>query len=281
MAHSELTWNQDGKKLYAQAWTVENPKAVLAIVHGFAEYGGRYAAAAGFFNQKGLSVIAIDQFGHGKSEGPRGHSPSYNATMDSVENLLVEAQKLAPNKPLFLWGHSMGGNVVLNYLLRRKPDIAGAIATAPWLKLGFEPPKFKIMLAKVMRNIFPAFPEKANLDTNMLSRDKAVVKAYDEDPLVHNQATAGTFFETYDAGYWAIEHAASLSNYLLIMHGTKDQLISPEGSAEFFENTNQTLATYKTWEGYFHELHNEPEPDRTKVLTEMMVWMEGRLTPTA
>jgi acylglycerol lipase len=275
MSHQTLSWSQNDKQIFAQSWTVDSPKAVIAIVHGFAEHGGRYSAVASYFNKKGVSVIAIDQFGHGNTKGIRGYSPSLDATLDSIANLIKEAEKLANGAPVFLWGHSMGGNVVVNFLLRRQPtNVKGAIATAPWFRLGFEPPKFKIMLAKIMKNIYAPFPEKANLDTNALSRDKAIVKAYDEDPLVHNQATAGTFFETYDAGLWAIENAPLLKNKLLLMHGTADQLIAHKGSEDFYANADKNLVTFKSWEGYYHELHNEPEPDRTKVLETIASWIE-------
>ena len=277
MSHKELSWNQEGTKLFAQGWTVENPKSVLCIVHGFAEHGGRYARPAAFFNEQGISVFAIDQFGHGKTEGTRGYSPSYEATLDSVDKLIAEAKSLSGNAPVFLWGHSMGGNVVVNYLLRRKPAIRGAIASAPWLRLGFEPPKFKIMLAKFMKNIYPKFPEKANLDTSHLSRDKEEVKKYDNDPLVHNQATAGTFFETFDAGYWAIEHAEALSNDLFLFHGTEDKLISPHGSSDFAKNAPKNHLTFKLYDGFYHELHNEPEVDRTRVLNDMLQWINSKL----
>ena len=171
----------------------------------------------------------------------------------------------------------MGGNVVLNYILRRQPAIKGAIATAPWLKLGFEPPKFKIILAKIMRNIYPAFPEKADLDTNALSRDAAEVKKYNEDPLVHNQATAGTFLETFEAGYWAMENAGKLNTPLLVMHGTDDKLISYAGSVSFAQQSPKHLITFVSYPGFYHELHNEPEPDRTKVLTDIKEWINGQL----
>jgi acylglycerol lipase len=277
MNTKNLSWSQEGIKIHAQAWLANHPKAIVCIIHGFAEHGGRYARVADFLNKQDISVFAIDQFGHGQTEGKRGFSPSYESSLDSVEHLIEEARKLQPNLPVFIWGHSMGGNVVINYVLRRQPNIKGAIATAPWLKLGFEPPKFKIVLAKIMRNIYPAFPEKADLDTNALSRDAAEVKNYIEDPLVHNQATAGTFLETFEAGYWALENAGKLNTPLLVMHGTDDKLISYEGSVSFAQKSPKHLIKFVSYRGFYHELHNEPEPDRTKVMTDITEWINGQL----
>lgn len=277
MSTQIINWEQNNTRFHAQAWLAQQPKAIVCIVHGFAEHGGRYERPAKFLNENDISVIAMDQFGHGKTPGTRGFSPSYEATLDSVDNLIEQTKKLHPNTPVFLWGHSMGGNVVLNYLLRRQATVKGAIVTAPWLKLGFEPPKFKLILARLMRNIYPAFPEKADLDTNSLSRDPAEVKKYNEDPLVHNQATAGTFFETFEAGYWALENAGKLNTPLLVMHGTSDKLIAYEGSVTFAQKSPKHLISLVGYEGYYHELHNEPEPDRTKVMTDIAEWIKGQL----
>lgn len=277
MKHEEFSWKQADTKIYAQSWKAENPKALLCIVHGFAEHSGRYAEAAKFFTDNNISVYAIDQFGHGKTEGKRGFSPSYEETLNAVDALIKSAKRDAPLLSVFLWGHSMGGNVVLNFLLRRKADVAGAIATAPWLRLGFEPPKFKILLAKLMRNIYPAFPEKAALDVSAISRDPEEVKKYVNDPLVHNQATAGTFFETYEAGYWAIENASKLQTPLLLLHGTGDKLISSGGSVDFNKNAPKGLVAFKQYDGFYHELHTEPKADRELVLNDMLKWLNTEI----
>jgi alpha-beta hydrolase superfamily lysophospholipase len=277
MDHFEWQWTQEGTKLYAQGWSPPQTKAVVCIVHGFAEYGGRYAHVAERLGREGYAVLALDQFGHGRSEGPRGYSPSLDASLDSIRILLEEAEKRFPGVPKFLYGHSMGGNMVLNYLLRRKPNIKGAIATAPWLKLGFDPPAVKLFLARIMKNIYPKWPEKADLDTNALSRDKEEVRKYNTDPLVHNTARAGTFFDTYNAGLWAIDHASELTVPLLIMHGTEDKLIAHSGSELFVAAAPKNLVTFKSLPGYYHEIHNEPAAEREKVFVEIINWLNGRM----
>lgn len=277
MNHFEWNWTQEGTKFYAQGWNPETPKAVVCLVHGFAEHSGRYAHVAERLGKEGFAALAYDQFGHGKTEGPRGYSPSLEATLDSVKILLDEADKRFPNLPKFLYGHSMGGNVMLNYVLRRKPAIKGAVASAPWLKLGFEPPAFKLFLAKVMNNIYPKFPEKADLDTNSVSRDKAEVKKYENDPLVHNTARAGTFFDTFNAAQWALDNAKELQIPLLLIHGTDDKLIAHKGSEEFAANASKNLLTFKSYLGFYHELHNEPAADRERVLVDVVGWLNSKL----
>ena len=172
----------------------------------------------------------------------------------------------------------MGGGIVLNYLLKRQPNIAGAIATGPLLKLAFEPPAFKVFLSKMMVNIYPAFTETAPVDAEAISRDRNEVRKYTEDVHNHGKITAGTFFGMFNAGKWNIEHASELKVPLLLMHGMADRLTSPEGTKEFAANAPKNLVTLKLWEGFYHELHNEPEPDRSEVFAYITNWLNGHLS---
>lgn len=277
MNHFEWNWTQDGTRFYAQGWSPVQTKAVICLVHGFAEHSGRYAHVAERLSREGYAVLAFDQYGHGHTEGPRGWSPSLDASLNSIKIILDEAETRFPGVPKFLYGHSMGGNMVLNYLLRRKPKIAGAIASAPWLRLGFDPPAFKMFLARIMSWIYPKFPEKADLDTSTLSRDKIEVRKYETDPLVHNTARAGTFFETYNAAKWALNHPSELEVPLLIIHGTDDKLIAFSGSEDFAMNGTKDLITFKAYDGFYHELHNEPAADRERVFLDEISWLNSKL----
>src|ERR1019366_9211265 len=175
MNHFEWSWTQEGLKVFAQGWNPPQTKGVVCIVHGFNEHSGRYEDAALRLNAAGYAVLTYDQFGHGKTEGKRGHSPNYEASLDSIKIILDEAETRFPGVKKFLWGHSWGGAQVLNYLLRRQPNISGAVATGPLLKLGFEPPAIKVFLARIMVHIYPAFTESAALDSDAVSRDKEEV----------------------------------------------------------------------------------------------------------
>lgn len=121
-------------------------------------------------------LISFDLRGHSKSEGPRGQTPSYEALMKDISFLLEIVNKQFPQLPSFLYGHSLGGNLVLNYILRHQPQVKGAIVTGPWLRLSFEPPAFKIILGKIINQLFPAFSQKSGLNTKVLSHDPEVNK---------------------------------------------------------------------------------------------------------
>jgi alpha-beta hydrolase superfamily lysophospholipase len=272
----EAGWeNKEGIRFYLRGWEPnEKPKAVVALVHGHGEHVGRYHHVGKAFTRAGYTLIGFDLRGHGKSGGPRGHTTSYDALMDDIADFLTQVSKRYPKLKKFLYGHSLGGNLVLNFVLRYKPRLAGAIVTGPWLKLAFEPPAVQVTLARVMNKIAPAYTQDSNLDTTALSRDAEVVKAYDEDPLVHDRISARLYMGIHDSGLWALDHAAEFPVPLLLMHGTGDRLTSSQASRDFAERGGKKV-TWRTWEGWYHELHNEP--GKAEVLKAMIAWMNARI----
>ncbi len=262
MKHDEFKFKTfDGLQLFGQSWQPESqPQAVICLVHGLGEHSGRYGHVADSLIQAGYTLISFDLRGHGKSEGPRGHTPSYEALMQDISSLLEVANKQFPQLPSFLYGHSLGGNLVLNYVLRRQAQLKGVIVTGPWLCLAFEPPRFKIILAQITNYIWPSFSQKSGLDTKAISRDPEVVYAYENDPLGHDHISARMFIGIYQAGQWALEHASEFSLPLLLMHGGADKLSSIEASKEF-DRKIPKKCTFKIWDGLYHEIHNEPEKE--------------------
>ena len=276
MKHLELNrQNKDGLNFYVQGWEPNHkPKAVVALIHGFGEHTGRYAHVGEAFNKAGYALIGYDLRGHGKSGGARGHTPSYDALMDDIADFLTWIETRYPDSPRFLYGHSMGGNLVLNFSLRRKPDVVGVIATDPWLKLAFDPPALQITLGKLMNNIAPGFTQKSTLETAALSHDPKIVDAYNNDPLVHSKISARLFVSIYESGLWALDHAGEFSLPLLLMHGTNDRIISFAASAKFAKRAGKSV-TWKPWDGMYHEIHNEP--GKAEVLNYMIQWMDDHL----
>ncbi len=255
--YKEFNWQQENKNIYAQSWQVINPIAIVCLVHGMGEHSSRYTHVVRFLNTQNISVYSFDHIGHGKSEGKRGHTPNYGFLLDSVEKIISIANSENKDIPLFIYGHSMGGNVVANYLLKRNPSVNAAILTAPWFTLSFEPPKLKVGLAKFMNKIYPAFGDNTNLDVTAISRDENVVDAYRKDELVHGKITPSFFLSCFEAGKWAKNNGEKLTIPTLVMHGTDDRLTSFKGSQEF-ASTNKIIQ-FKGYEGLYHEIHNEPE----------------------
>jgi alpha-beta hydrolase superfamily lysophospholipase len=277
MKHTEFKFRTfDGLQLFGQSWQPEDrPRAAVCLVHGMGEHSGRYTHVATQITQAGYSLIAFDLRGNGQSEGPRGHTPSYEALMKDISSLLEVANKQFPQLPSFLYGHSLGGNLVLNYVLRCQSHLKGVIATDPWLRLAFEPPRFKIILAQITNYIWPSFSQKNGLDTKVLSRDPEVVHAYENDPLVHDHISSRMFIGIYQSGYWALEHASEFSLPLLLMHGGDDKIISIESSREFTGKIKENC-TLKIWDGLYHEIHNEPEKE--EVFNFLIDWLDKEVS---
>jgi alpha-beta hydrolase superfamily lysophospholipase len=267
--------SKDGIAFYIRTWEPDaKAKAVVALVHGHGEHVGRYENVASALTNAGYVQAGYDSRGHGKSTGPRGHTPSYEALMDDIAAFLSMLGEKYAGNPLFLYGHSMGGNQVINYALRRHPKIAGVIATGPWLKLAFEPPRIQVTLGRIMNNIVPSFTQPSGLDTRGLSHDAQVVRVYDNDPLNHNKVSARLFVSMYESGLWALDHASELALPLLLMHGSADPITSAVASRQFADRAGDKV-TLRIWDGLYHEIHNEPA--QAEVFKVMIEWLDKHL----
>ncbi len=262
---------QKGLDIYVRHWTVANPKAVVCLVHGLGEHCARYDAVATFFAHRGISMSGFDLPGHGRSKGRRGHAFSTEVIFEHIEKRMAEVAKKYPGVPQFLYGHSLGGNLVLNYVLERKPDIHGVIATSSWIRLPEKPSPSLVAFGRGMRKIWPSFTQNAGLNADHISRDEAVVSAYRSDPLVHNRISVETGLSLLEAAEILDAYAGELPVPALLVHGSADRITSPKGSEGFARRATGDI-TFKRWQGLFHETHNEPE--KAEVLTFLVEWME-------
>jgi len=267
--------SSDGLDLFARGWEPEGkPKAMVCLVHGLGEHVDRYEHVARALTDAGYVLLGYDLRGHGRSGGPRGHTPSYDQSLDDIQLFLTRCRGRYPGRKQFLYGHSLGGNLVINYALQREDDLVGVIATGPLLRLGFEPPAFKVALGRAMNRIAPGFTQASGLEQAALSRDPAVVQDYAADPLVHGKISARQFVSMYESGLRALENAAGFPLPLLLMVGSADRLVSPAACQEFAERADGKV-TFKMWDGWYHEIHNEPENEQ--VLATMTGWMDKQL----
>lgn len=266
----------DGLTMLGRVWqTTGTPKGIINLIHGLGEHTGRYAHIAEALTKVGYNLIGFDLRGHGLSEGKRGHTPDYDYIMDDVELFLEKSNEFfGGDHPHFLYGHSLGGTIVLNYALRHKPALRGVIATDPALRLSFEPPKFKLVMGKIMADLMPSFSMNNALDVNALSRDAAIVKAYQDDVLVHDRLSAKLVMELFDSGKYAMDHANEWTLPLLLMHGSEDRISSCKASEEFADIAGDKV-TFKEWEGYYHEIHNDF--GKEDVITLMINWLNNQV----
>jgi alpha-beta hydrolase superfamily lysophospholipase len=276
MPQASFEWvSSDGLALYAQEWQPEAaPKATVCLVHGLGEHGGRYAHLGASLTNAGYALLAFDQRGHGRSAGPRGHTPSLEVWLDDIDGFLVQAAARYPSCPRFLYGHSLGGSQALLYVLQRHPPLQGVIVTAPALRLAYTPPSWKATLSKVLASLWPTFTMASGLEVQALSRDAAVLDAYRRDPLVHDHISASAGWGLLRLGELAFQQADELTLPLLLMHGSADRIVSCDASREFAARTDG-LCTLRIWDGLYHEIHNEAQQEQVFAL--LVAWLDSQL----
>ena len=274
MSEEPILLALDGKKLYCHLWgDPTQAEAIVVLMHGLGEHIQRYKHVAARFTERGIAVLGFDQRGHGQTEGKRGLIPSGQQMVDDITSAIQLARKLCPDKPVFLYGHSMGAVEVLNYGLIGSEKPAGILATSTPLYLNPASAK-KRKLAQMFGKFLPGLTLNNGLDANGLSHDPAIVKDYKTDPLVHPMASvrlANFMFDTCD---YVLAHAKDWKTPLYLAHGTADPICDICGTDEFAKNASGDI-TYKRWEGLFHETHNERSQEET--ISAMVEWVEQRI----
>ncbi|MFH6604039.1 alpha/beta hydrolase [Maribacter algicola] len=256
MQKTEFEITSHGTKIYGLKIVPAEIKGAIVLVHGFGEHSGRYFEnVVPMLTENGLAVYLYDNFGHGRSGGKRGHCPNYEALMDLLESIIEKARSEFATLPIFLYGHSMGGNLVLNHVLRFENEIKGVIASSPYLRLAFEPPKWKMFIGKFLLHVLPSVTLPSGLDPKGISRIPEEVVKYVKDPLIHDLVSPMFSFPIMDAGEWAIKNAYRLKVPTLLLHGTGDPIIDHKGTEAFHNNSNKT--TLNLFEGGYHELHHD------------------------
>lgn len=274
-AEFEFDWKTRGEvSLAGKGWLpAESPKAIIALIHGFGEHIGRYEHLARFYNLHEIAVIGFDLYGHGKSGGKRGYIPDYQLLLENIGEFLSLLNEKFSDVPIILYGHSMGGNLVANFILRYPSQkIKAAIITSPWLRLAKEPPFLKVMAGRIISSFYPQFTDSADLDVSQLSADPTVGKAYLADPLVHNKMSATLFLGVSDAGHQVLQNADMLSIPTLLMHGEADRITSFDASKQFAELVPDSTITTRWWPEGRHEMHNEVNKDEFFEFT--LSWLE-------
>ena len=274
MKHEGFEFICHGQKLFGQSWSPDQPKGLVVLVHGMGEHSGRYSSSlVPELVSAGYAVYATDHFGHGHSGGKRGHCPGYEAVSDSVEMTLSKAREANPDIPVFLYGHSMGGNVVLGFAMKRKPEVRGVVSTSPFLRVAFTPPAWKFALGRLLYRIYPSLTMPSGLNPEHISRDPREVKKYQEDPLVHDTVSPNFVFPFMKMGEWIMANPDEMKVPVLLCHGTGDQITShwaTKAVAKQMANCRLELV-----EGGYHELHNDYGREAFRAL--VVEWLDQNL----
>ncbi len=265
-----------GAKLHWQKWLPDHgPKAIILLVHGYAEHAGRYQYFAEHCVGKGYAVFAVDHWGHGRSEGAPGYVPDFSVFHDGVDQLLACAKQDFPELPVMLVGHSMGGLISATYLLANQSKFSACVLSGPAVKAAEEPSAFLKAISGFLSRFFPKLGV-LELDPNGVSRDPQVVADYLADPLVYNGKMGARLAAEMLTNMTKIqEKAGQISLPVLLLHGEKDSLAAAEGSKFLDSHISSSDKKLIIYPELFHEIFNEPEKDI--VLNDMTDWLDKQL----
>jgi len=263
-------------RIYYQGWLPKGEsKAVLLIAHGLAEHSGRYLNVVDRFVPLGYSVCGIDHLGHGKSDGTRVYVKRFEHYTDTLKVYFDMIRDWQPQRPIFLVGHSMGGLIGSVYLLSYQDELQGAVLSGPGVKVPNNISPAVIFAGKVLSTLIPKFG-LIGFEAEGVSRDQEVVRAYVDDPLVcKGKTTARLGAEILKAMERVTSEAAKITLPILILQGGADKLVDPDGAQMLYAGVGSADKTIKVYEGFYHEVFNEPEHDR--VLGDMEAWLETHL----
>lgn len=258
--------------LYYQCWLPsDEPKAVLLVVHGLAEHSGRYINIVNHFVPKGYAVYGFDQRGHGKSQGQRGYVERFSHFVSDLKTFSGIVRSKHRDAKIFIVGHSVGGTIATTYAVHYQDEFDGLVLSGATLKVGASVSSGLIIVARVLSLLMPKMGVDA-IDASAISQDKAVVDAYVNDSLVYRGKIRARLGAELIKTIQKLPCQMSEINLpILIMHGTADRLSDLEGSQMLYERLSSKDKTLKLYEGFYHEIFNEP--GREQVFADMEAWL--------
>jgi alpha-beta hydrolase superfamily lysophospholipase len=273
----------DGDMLAVQDWPLPSEsdfefdsqlgqRGTVLIVHGLGEHAARYSRLADDLNSWGYNVRSYDQYGHGDSGGVRGSLPHAMRLLDDLADVIDSTRaRMDASEPLILLGHSMGGLVTTQLVLHKIRHVDALVLSSP----AFDPGLGAVqkLLLGVLPRIAPQLRVGNGLQPKYLCRDKAVVAAYQADPLVHNRISASLAQWIAQMGPQCIAAAAQWAVPTLLLYAGADRLVSPAGSRAFAAAAPAKLLQSHCFEAMYHEILNDPQ--RAQVLTVLRHWLHN------
>lgn len=266
----------DGTLLSTYRWSVRRARGGVLLLHGFGDHVGRYADLVRVLGARGYSVFAYDQRGHGASEGPHGHAERFELFLSDLDLAWSDLTR-SPAGPLFLYGHSFGGLVIMRWLQTRTRRPAGAVLSAPWLRTAMRVPSWKLAAARVLLRLAPSvtIPSGANIPEH-LTRDPARMEASRSDPLLHHVISPRFHAEALAAQRQASTEALPRGVPVLLVLPGSDPLVDAGAALRWARELGGDVEV-RTREGGRHELHNDV--DRERALTDIADWLDARPSP--
>ncbi len=253
----ELTAS-DGVRLFRRGWLAPEPRGTIALVHGLGDHAGRYDLTARAMTDAGLSFLAYDQRGHGRSPGRRGDAPGIGTLVEDLK-LFVETvvEESTPDLPVYLMGHSMGGLIALRYLQTSGGDIPRAVVSAPWLGSGTVVPSWMVTLGRLVGRVLPRVSLGTSVDPSVLTRDPERIRVHEGDRLSHARMSPRLFESVETAQAAAFAQAGALATPCLFAIPLADRLVDPEATRRLVSGLTPGLHRAFEIPGGRHEPWND------------------------
>lgn len=264
-------------KIFYQTWIPEKSKAVVQVVHGFAEHSGRYMNVVNQLTPLGYVIYANDHRGHGKSDGKRNYVDYFDQYIEDEKKLYDLIKDKHHNLPIFMLGHSMGSMIALVFTKKYEPLLRGLILSGTGTGAGESISKTLKVIVKVLAKITPKKFINPGLEADKLSHDSEVVQAYENDPLVNaDKITIRLGWELMNNFEKFDSITDNLKLPLLVQCGSEDSLI--KGSEEVLRNAfNMEDKTILIYDGLYHEVYNEIKEESEKVLNDLSNWLDKHI----
>lgn len=266
-----------GLKLYYESWVPAQPKALLVMVHGIGEHSGRYGPFVRYFVQAGYGVVLYDQRGHGQSDGPRGHMDHFQDLLSDLSHVIQTTKQAYPGVPLILVGHSLGGQVALNFVVRYAKGIRALVVSSPNIALKLRIPRWKLWLARVAHRVVPRYQLPQTIDPMLLTHDAAVARQYAADPRVVRKISLQSAQQILQNQAIVMALASRIHVPSLFLQAGDDCVCDPDACRQFFRRVPVAKKRLHVYEGMYHEILNET--DNAQVFADLEQWLEDIVQP--
>ncbi len=266
----------DGLILKGRWWRRPAPRGVVVISHGYGEHGGAYRRVALAVSEGAdLDVVAVDFRGHGRSPGRRGVVRRYDELVADLLKVIEWASHEELGLPLFVLGHSNGGQVALRAVLESPGSIAGLVLSNPVVRVAVEVSAAKLMVARFLARHAPWVSLKGDIRAESLTRDPEIQQEHRTDPLRHSRMSAPLFFGMIEGGQMLMSRAHEIKIPVLLLLGAQDTVTDPAAARAFFDLLGSEDKTLSIYPRMMHEPLNEI--GRQQVLDDVLRWIEPRL----
>ncbi len=251
----------------------DKPLGLVIGVHGFAEHSGRYNDFGNYLSSNGYSLCMQDLRGHGLTASPKdlGYVDSFDLFLNDLEDFIESMLKKTGFGSVFLFGHSMGGLIVLHYLGRISKGVHTAITSGAAAIVSVSAGSW--FMLSLLNALSPRYRLSLPINPEFLTHDKKVVEEYVSDPLVFKKPTVRMLHELVKASREVWKYIDNISVPIMMMHGGEDKVVPPRATQEVFSKLRVSDKVMRIYDGMYHEILNEL--NKKAVYEDVLNWLKA------